>query len=61
MAPYCEVKNPLGLAAFLTTVRAFAEQSAPRMTIWESLEYHGQAYVKITAEAVHGGEAPEME
>lgn len=46
---YCEVKNPLGLTAFLTSVRAFVEQSAPRMTPWENLDYNGQAYVKVTA------------
>jgi len=50
VAIYCEVKNPLGLTAFLTTVRAFAEQTAPKMTIWESLEYSGQPYVKVTAQ-----------
>jgi hypothetical protein len=49
VALYCEVKNPLGVAAFLTAVRGFAEQSAPRMTVWENLEYNGEAYVKITA------------
>jgi hypothetical protein len=49
VALYCEVKNPLGLAAFLTTVRAFAEQSAPRMTVWENAEYNGQAYVKVSS------------
>jgi len=45
---HCEVKNPLGLAAFLTALRAFTDQTAPRMTIWENSEYHGQAYVKVT-------------
>jgi hypothetical protein len=49
VALYCEVKNPLGVTAFLTAVRGFAEQSAPRMTAWENLEYNGEAYVKITA------------
>ena len=49
VALYCEVKNPLGLAAFLTTLRAFAEQSAPRMTVWENAEYNGQAYVKVSS------------
>jgi hypothetical protein len=49
VALYCEVKNPLGLTAFLATVRAFAEQTAPRMTVWENLEYSGQAYVKVSA------------
>ncbi len=45
---HCEVKNPLGLAAFLTALRAFTDQTAPRMTIWENSEYHGQAFVKVT-------------
>ena len=49
LALYCEVKNPLGATAFLSSARAFAEQTAPRMTTWENLEYNGQAYVKITA------------
>ena len=49
VALWCQVKSPLGVTAFLATVRAFAEQSAPRMTTWENLEYNGQAYVKITA------------
>jgi hypothetical protein len=49
VALYCEVKNPLGVTAFLTAVRGFAEQSAPRMTAWENLDYNGEAYVKITA------------
>ncbi len=44
-----EVKNPLGLAAFLTAVHAFVDQSAPRLTTWQNLEYQNQAYVKITA------------
>ncbi len=52
LALYCEVKNPLGVTAFLASVRAFAEQTAPRMTAWENLEYNGQAYVKITASQV---------
>ena len=34
---YCEVKNSLGAAAFLTAVHAFADQSAPQMTVWENL------------------------
>jgi hypothetical protein len=48
IAVRCEVKNPLGLALFLTAVRTQVEQTAPKMTIWENAEYQGQAYVKIT-------------
>lgn len=43
-----EVKNGLGAAVFLAAVRAFVEQTAPRMTLWESLEHKGQAYVKVS-------------
>ena len=31
VALYCEVKNPLGVTAFLTALRGFADQSAPGM------------------------------
>src|SRR5205814_3446501 len=47
LALHCEVKNPLGLAAFLTALRAFTEQTAPKMTVWQNNDYHGQAYVKV--------------
>jgi hypothetical protein len=47
LALYCEVKNPLALTAFLTSLHGFVEQTAPQMTAWQSLEYNGQAYVKI--------------
>jgi len=49
LALYCEVKNPLGLTAFLSSLRAFVEQTAPKMTTWENLEYQGQPYVKVTS------------
>ncbi|EEF59613.1 hypothetical protein [Pedosphaera parvula] len=48
VALHCDVKNPLGLAAFLTALHAYADQSAPGMTLWENREYNGQTYVKIT-------------
>jgi hypothetical protein len=56
VALYCEVKNPLGVTAFLTAVRGFAQQSAPRMTTWENLEYHNQAYVKVSSPQSPGGD-----
>jgi hypothetical protein len=49
VAIYCEIKNPLAATAFLASARAFIQQTAPQMTTWESLQYHDQAYVKITA------------
>ena len=49
LALHCEVKNPLGLAAFLTTLRGFAQQTAPGMTVWNNSEYKGQPYVKVSS------------
>ena len=49
IAAYFEVKNPLGVAVFLAAVRAYAEQTAPGMTVWENLDYNGRAYVKVSA------------
>ncbi|MBN1394387.1 MAG: hypothetical protein JW959_05145 [Pirellulales bacterium] len=42
-----DAPNPLKLAAFLTGVRAFIEQTAPGLTQWESLKYREQPYVRI--------------
>lgn len=47
VALHCEVKNALGVAAFLTALRAFMDQTAPNMTSWQNLEYNGKAYVKV--------------
>jgi len=49
VAAFFDVKNPLGLAVFLGAVRAYAEQTAPGMTVWENLDYKGHAYVKVSA------------
>lgn len=49
VALHCEVKSPLGVVAFLTSLHAFADQSAPKMTTWQNLEYNGQSYVKVAA------------
>jgi len=43
-----DVANGLKLAAFLTGFRAYVEQTSPRLTRWESLQYKDQSYVKIT-------------
>ena len=40
--------NPLKLAAFLATARAFIEQTGPGLTRWESLKYKDQGYVRIS-------------
>ncbi len=49
VALQCEVKNPLGLATFLAALRAFVEQTAPNMTVWQNSDYNGQAYVKVSS------------
>ena len=49
-ALHVEVKNQLGLAAFLAALRAFVEQTAPNLTTWETLEHNGRSYVKVTPE-----------
>jgi hypothetical protein len=54
LALHCEVKNPLGLAAFLTALHAFVDQTAPQMTTWNNLEYRGQPYVRIIAKTESG-------
>jgi hypothetical protein len=51
LALHCEVKNPLGLAAFLTALHAFVDQTAPRMTTWQNLDYRDQAYVKVASKS----------
>ncbi|MBI4878090.1 MAG: hypothetical protein HY812_00300 [Planctomycetes bacterium] len=44
-----EVKDPLGLAAFLTALRGFVEQSAPGTLEWQTIERGDRSYVKVTA------------
>jgi hypothetical protein len=44
---HAEVSNSFKLTAFLAALRAFIEQTAPGMTEWESLEHHGQPYVRV--------------
>jgi hypothetical protein len=48
-----DAPNPLKLAAFLTTARAFIEQTGPGLTHWDSLKYKDQPYVRVTP--VKGG------
>ncbi len=49
IAIHVDVSNGLKLTAFLVSFRAFVEQSAPGMTVWENLTYKDKPYVKITA------------
>ena len=48
LALQVEVKNPLGLAAFLTALRSKVEETAPGMARWENVDYNGQTYVRVT-------------
>lgn len=42
-----EVASPLKATAFVAAVRAFIEQTAPGMTLWETKQHGDLAYVKI--------------
>ena len=44
-----ESTSPFKLAAFLTALRTKIDQTAPRLTAWQTLESSGLPYVKITA------------
>jgi hypothetical protein len=48
LAIAAEIENPASLTVFLISLRAFIQQTAPNMTVWESQTYKDQAYVKIT-------------
>jgi hypothetical protein len=48
IALYVEIRSPLKAAAFLTTVRAYMDQAAPGMTVWETLKHKDISYVRIT-------------
>ncbi len=54
-----EIRNPLGATLFLAALRGFIDQTAPQMTVWESLEHNGQAFVKITPRRSEDSGVPE--
>jgi hypothetical protein len=47
VALQAEVKDGLKLAAFLTVLRGFAEQSAPGLTVWENRTWKDQPYLRV--------------
>src|SRR5262249_35858666 len=49
VALVAEVSSPLKLTAFLTALRGFIEQTSPGLTVWESLTYRDQPYVRVKA------------
>lgn len=48
LAVHVDVGNAFKVVAFMVSVRAFIEQSAPEMTIWETLKHNERPYVKVS-------------
>lgn len=48
LAVRVDVADGLQLAVFLSAARAWVEQTAPGLTLWESLKYQDRAYVRIS-------------
>jgi len=48
LAAAMDVDSPSQLTIFLVGLRAFIEQTAPNMTVWETLNWQQKSYVKIT-------------
>lgn len=61
VALHVNVASGVKLTAFLVGVRAFIEQTAPGMTIWETREHGGQAYVRISPSPQAIAETRELE
>ncbi|MHC5113601.1 MAG: hypothetical protein ACYTGP_04140 [Planctomycetota bacterium] len=47
IALYVEARDGMKLTLFLTGLRAFIDQTAPGMTVWENLEHDGVPFVKV--------------
>jgi len=47
IALQCEVKNLLGVSAFLAGLRSRLDTATPQMLLWQSLDYNGHAYVRV--------------
>ncbi len=60
VALYAQVSNGLKLTGFLVALRAYIEQTAPGMTVWENLTYKGRAYVRIGPSAQATGQNPDL-
>lgn len=52
------VGDPWKLTAVLTALRALIEQTAPKMTVWESLDYRDEPYVRVGPSKRAEGELP---
>jgi hypothetical protein len=55
-----EVSNGFKLAAFLVALHGFVDQSAPGMTVWQTLAYKDQPYVKISPSQQAQGQDKEL-
>ena len=59
IALHAEVESAMKLTAFLTALRAFIDQSAPGMSVWENRTHNNQPYVVVgMAQAGGGGQNP---
>ncbi len=54
-----DVKSGLKLTLFLTGVRAFINEAAPGMTVWQTVKHKEQPYVKIAPSSQARGEIPD--
>ena len=61
VALHVDVKSGFKLTLFLSGVRAFIEGTAPGMLLWETKDYQGQPYVKISPSAEARRNADELE
>jgi hypothetical protein len=50
IAAYVASDSPIKLAAFMTAVHAFVDQSAPNVTRWETKDYRGMVYVVVSSQ-----------
>src|ERR1043165_8188319 len=57
IALHAEVESGLKLTAFLGALRAYLDQSAPGMTVWENRTHNNQPYVVVGAVNRGGAEA----
>lgn len=58
VALHCEVANAPKLTLFLAGLRATIDQTAPDMTVWESLKHGDEPYVKISPTDRARGQLP---
>jgi len=61
VALYVDVKSGFKLTLFLSGVRAFIESTAPGMLLWETKDYRGLPYVKISPSGEARRNAEELE